>query len=192
MPAEAGIHASINLSRAQVEKAIGLSLRRWRPSACRRHGQFPAEADRWDDRARLRTRLRRAMLSADRRLRQLRLSGKPRAILRHPRLCLGYLKCRHPAVFCAALPNLQPMGFYAPAQIVRDAREHDVEVRPIDMLASGWGNRLEVGPNGPAVRLGFRQIDGFKQKWGGGYRGTSAAISRPGDGRGAGCHSIPK
>jgi error-prone DNA polymerase len=104
----------------------------------------------------------------------------------------AYLKCRHPAVFCAALPDLQPMGFYAPAQIVRDAREHDVEVRPIDMLASGWGNRLEVGPNGPAVRLGFRQIDGFKQKWGGGYRGTSAAISRPGDGRGAGCHSIPK
>jgi error-prone DNA polymerase len=57
----------------------------------------------------------------------------------------AYLKCRHPAAFCAALPNSQPMGFYAPAQIVRDAREHDVEVRPIDMLASGWDNRLEVG-----------------------------------------------
>ncbi|MDO6416468.1 error-prone DNA polymerase [Sphingomonas sp. BIUV-7] len=78
----------------------------------------------------------------------------------------AFLKRRHPAAFCAALLNSQPMGFYAPAQIVRDAREHDVEVRPIDVTASGWDNRLEVGPNGPAVRLGFRQIEGFKEAWG--------------------------
>jgi error-prone DNA polymerase len=78
----------------------------------------------------------------------------------------AYLKCRHPAAFCAALLNSQPMGFYAPAQIVRDAREHKVEVRPIDVRASGWDNRLEWGEKAPAVRLGFRQIDGFKEEWG--------------------------
>ncbi|QJU56420.1 error-prone DNA polymerase [Sphingomonas sp. AP4-R1] len=77
----------------------------------------------------------------------------------------AYLKRRHPAAFCAALLNSQPMGFYAPAQIVRDAREHGVEVCPIDVTASGWDNRLEVGAKGPAVRLGFRQIDGFKEEW---------------------------
>src|SRR4030095_8944985 len=43
----------------------------------------------------------------------------------------SWLKCHHPEVFCAALLNAQPMGFYAPAQIVRDAREHGVEVRPV-------------------------------------------------------------
>jgi error-prone DNA polymerase len=78
----------------------------------------------------------------------------------------AYLKCRHPAAFCAALLNSQPMGFYAPAQIVRDAREHKVEIRPIDVTASSWDNRLEWGANGPAVRMGFRQIDGFKEDWG--------------------------
>ncbi|PZU06614.1 error-prone DNA polymerase [Sphingomonas sp.] len=77
----------------------------------------------------------------------------------------AYLKCRHPAAFCAALLNSQPMGFYAPAQIVRDAREHNVEVRPIDVTASGWDNRLEFGAKGPAVRLGLRQIDGFREEW---------------------------
>ena len=55
----------------------------------------------------------------------------------------SWIKCHHPAVFCAALLNSQPMGFYAPAQIVRDAREHGVEVRPIDVNASDWDNGLE-------------------------------------------------
>jgi error-prone DNA polymerase len=75
----------------------------------------------------------------------------------------SYIKCRYPAVFCAALLNSQPMGFYAPAQIVRCAREHGVEVRPIDVNASGWDNGLENG--GRNVRLGFRQIDGFREDW---------------------------
>jgi error-prone DNA polymerase len=57
------------------------------------------------------------------------------------------------------------MGFYAPAQIVRDAREHDVEVRAIDVAHSDWNNKLEAGKNGPAVRLGLRQIDGFREDW---------------------------
>jgi len=73
----------------------------------------------------------------------------------------SWLKCHHPAVFCAALLNSQPMGFYAPAQLVRDAREHGVAVRDIDVNASDWDNDLEGG----ALRLGFRQIDGFKQDW---------------------------
>jgi len=73
----------------------------------------------------------------------------------------AWLKCHHPAVFACALLNSQPMGFYAPAQIVRDAREHGVEVRPIDVAASEWDCTLEQG----ALRLGFRLIVGFSQKW---------------------------
>ncbi|WP_174273201.1 error-prone DNA polymerase [Sphingomonas bacterium] len=77
----------------------------------------------------------------------------------------SYIKRRYPAAFCAALLNAQPMGFYAPAQIVRDAREHGVEVRAIDVSYSGWDNSLEAGEKGPAVRLGLRQIDGFREEW---------------------------
>ncbi|MDO1558662.1 error-prone DNA polymerase [Brevundimonas sp. 2R-24] len=77
----------------------------------------------------------------------------------------SYIKCRHPAAFACALLNSQPMGFYAPAQIVRDAQEHGVEVRPIDVNRSAWDNTLERGEGGLALRLGFRQIDGFRQDW---------------------------
>ncbi len=78
----------------------------------------------------------------------------------------AWLKCHHPEVFACALLNAQPMGFYAPAQIVRDAREHGVEVRPIDVGASTWDNTLEPGASGArALRLGFRQIDGFREDW---------------------------
>ena len=119
----------------------------------------------------------------------------------------SWIKCFHPAVFCAALLNSQPMGFYAPAQIVRDAVEHGVVALPIDVNASAWDNGLErhsspsqmgrgtadaVGGGGEmrhtkrlghspppaslvplpsrageelAVRLGFRQIDGFREDW---------------------------
>jgi len=77
----------------------------------------------------------------------------------------SWLKCHHPAVFACALLNSQPMGFYAPAQIVRDAREHDVEVRPVDINTSVWDNTLEEREDGTlALRLGFRNIDGFKEK----------------------------
>jgi len=77
----------------------------------------------------------------------------------------AWLKCHHPAVFACALLNSQPMGFYAPAQIVRDAREHQVEVRPICVNASAWDNRLERRIDGTlAMRLGFRQIKGFREE----------------------------
>jgi error-prone DNA polymerase len=76
----------------------------------------------------------------------------------------AWLKCHHPAVFAAALLNSQPMGFYAPAQIVRDARDHGVEVRPPDINASEWDCTLEPGADGLALRLGFRQIKGFAEK----------------------------
>jgi len=71
----------------------------------------------------------------------------------------SWMKCHHPDAFCAALLNAQPMGFYAPAQIVRDARAHGVEVRPIDVNASRWDCTLESS-NGryKAVRLGLRMI----------------------------------
>ncbi|MEH6828710.1 error-prone DNA polymerase [Parasphingorhabdus sp.] len=137
----------------------------------------------------------------------------------------SWIKCHHPAVFAAALLNSQPMGFYAPAQLVRDAREHGVEIREPDVNFSDWDNGLEVeaispslsregkgvgaAPQGdareanvdtrdttptqfrvdhapgmildcrgqpnpgllkrrgemPALRIGFRQIDGFREAW---------------------------
>ncbi|MCL4117872.1 UNVERIFIED_CONTAM: hypothetical protein GTU68_030021 [Idotea baltica] len=77
----------------------------------------------------------------------------------------AWLKCHHPAVFACALLNSQPMGFYAPAQIVRDAREHQVEIRPISVNTSEWDNTLEKRADGTfALRLGFRQIKGFRQE----------------------------
>lgn len=97
----------------------------------------------------------------------------------------GWLKCREPAAFAAALVNSQPMGFYAPAQIIRDAREHDVEIRRIDVQASDWDCTLErtrghpwdvvdsgagtarpstrrsVAVDQPAIRLGLRLVRGL-------------------------------
>jgi error-prone DNA polymerase len=73
----------------------------------------------------------------------------------------SWLKCYYPAVFAAGLLNSQPMGFYAPAQIVRDAREHDVEVRPPDVNFSEWDNLLEPSGTGWALRLGLRQVHGM-------------------------------
>ena len=71
----------------------------------------------------------------------------------------SWLKCHHPEIFCAALLNSQPMGFYQPAQIVRDAIEHGVEVRPICVNASRWDCTLEEAANGSlAVRLGLRMV----------------------------------
>jgi error-prone DNA polymerase len=78
----------------------------------------------------------------------------------------SWLKCHHPAAFAAALLNSQPMGFYAPAQIVRDAVEHGVEARPPDVNASAWDATLEEREDGAlALRLGLRQIDGFREEW---------------------------
>src|SRR5215204_495834 len=79
----------------------------------------------------------------------------------------AWMKCHYPDVFCAAILNSQPMGFYQPAQLVRDAREHGVELRPIDVNYSDWDCTLEPAeePKGLvrcAVRLGFRQITGIK------------------------------
>ena len=74
----------------------------------------------------------------------------------------AWLKCWHPDVFCAALLNSQPMGFYAPAQIVRDAIEHGVEVRPVCVNASRWDCTLEEMDDGRfAVRLGMRMVKGL-------------------------------
>ena len=74
----------------------------------------------------------------------------------------SWLKCNHPDVFACALLNAQPMGFYAPAQIVRDARAHDVEIRPIDVNASRWDCTLEPAGEGRlAVRLGLRLVRGL-------------------------------
>jgi error-prone DNA polymerase len=87
----------------------------------------------------------------------------------------SWIKCFYPEVFACALLNSQPMGFYAPAQIVRDAREHGVEVRPVDVNHSLWDCTLEPAPSpsspasggGPgwgwALRLGLRQIKGFAE-----------------------------
>ena len=75
----------------------------------------------------------------------------------------SWLKHYHPDAFCCGLLNSQPMGFYAPAQIVGDARKNGVEVREIDVSHSFAQNTLEEeGGKYRAVRLGFRQIDGFR------------------------------
>ena len=94
----------------------------------------------------------------------------------------AWIKCHYPDVFVAALLNSQPMGFYATAQLVRDAQEHGVEIRPVDVNRSDWDCSLEPAPLGPlnprhasmqqdirtthALRLGFREIDGFSEDWG--------------------------
>ncbi|MDP2006099.1 MAG: error-prone DNA polymerase [Rubrivivax sp.] len=77
----------------------------------------------------------------------------------------AWLKCHHPDAFLAALLNSQPMGFYAPAQLVRDARDHGVRVLPVDVLRSQWATVLEAPAEGPLwpVRLGFNRISGFAQ-----------------------------
>ncbi len=73
-----------------------------------------------------------------------------------------------PAAFCAALINSQPMGFYAPAQLVRDARAHGVEVRAVDAMVSGWDCTLERRTDGrPALRLGLRSGEAFIERRGG-------------------------
>jgi error-prone DNA polymerase len=79
----------------------------------------------------------------------------------------AWIKCHYPAAFAAALLNSQPMGFYAPAQIVRDARNHGVTVRPPDVNASVWDCTLEAcagSAGGAALRLGLREVKGLKQE----------------------------
>jgi error-prone DNA polymerase len=81
----------------------------------------------------------------------------------------AWLKCYYPEAFCAALLNSQPMGFYAPAQLIADARRHHVVVRPIDINHSSWDCTLEVDdpsrdpPTPPALRLGLRLVRGLSR-----------------------------
>lgn len=77
----------------------------------------------------------------------------------------AWLKCLHPEVFATALLNSQPMGFYAPAQIVQDVRNHGVTVLPVDVNMSGYDHCLEKTNQHLALRLGFRQINGFSKDW---------------------------
>ncbi len=72
----------------------------------------------------------------------------------------AWLKCHFPAAFCAALLNSQPMGFYAPAQLVRDARQHGIDVRPIDVNASCWESTLEVKESGNRDRESAGESEG--------------------------------
>ncbi len=90
----------------------------------------------------------------------------------------SWMKCHHPDVFCAALLNAQPMGFYAPAQLVRDARDHGVEVRPVCINASRWDCTLEDGGMSSLsscarredkisllpLRLGLRMVKGLSNE----------------------------
>lgn len=109
-----------------------------------------------------------------------------------------WFKTFYPDVFCAAILNSQPMGFYAPAQLVRDAREHGIEIRPVDINASDWESTLEKAPFDPAliaarhtemagviksrhaVRLGFSRVKGLAE----------AAMRQLVDKRGAGYDSV--
>ncbi|MCX7071448.1 MAG: error-prone DNA polymerase [Gammaproteobacteria bacterium] len=73
----------------------------------------------------------------------------------------SWIKRHHPAAFFAALVNSQPMGFYAPAQLIREARRAGVEVRPVDVASSDWDCSVVRGRERPAIRLGLRLIAGF-------------------------------
>jgi len=74
----------------------------------------------------------------------------------------AWLKCHEPAVFACALINSQPMGFYAPSQLIQDAKRHGVEIRPADIVNSRWDCTLEQGADSlPALRLGLRLVKGF-------------------------------
>lgn len=73
----------------------------------------------------------------------------------------SWMKCHHPDIFCAALLNAQPMGFYQPAQLVRDAQEHGVEVRPVCVNTSRWDCTLEEGTGLLPLRLGLRMVRGL-------------------------------
>ena len=95
----------------------------------------------------------------------------------------AWLKCHEPAAFTAALLDSQPMGFYAPAQLVRDAREHGVEARPVDVGASGVDCSLEPGSGvdgRPALRLGLRLVRGLTRA--GAERVVAAREARCADG----------
>jgi error-prone DNA polymerase len=81
----------------------------------------------------------------------------------------AWIKCHHPDAFLAALLNSQPMGFYAPAQLTRDARAHGVQVQPVDVFKSQWASELEPGADAGSrvlwpVRLGFNRLLGFQEK----------------------------
>ncbi len=90
----------------------------------------------------------------------------------------AWLKCHEPAAFLSALINSQPMGFYAPSQLVQDARRHGVEVRPVDALASDWDCTLERrDDDAPAVRLGLRLAADLSA--GGGERLVAARRASP-------------
>ena len=79
----------------------------------------------------------------------------------------AWLKCREPAIFFCALLNSQPMGFYAPAQLVRAAREHGVDLRTIDVALSQWDSSIErTADDHPALRLGLRIVKGFSASGG--------------------------
>ena len=77
----------------------------------------------------------------------------------------AWVKFHYPQIFACSLLNSQPMGFYAPAQIIRDAKEHNVTINPVCINHSLWDNTLEPdGCGGHAVRLGFRQIKGMREE----------------------------
>ncbi|HEV2816286.1 MAG TPA: error-prone DNA polymerase [Allosphingosinicella sp.] len=86
----------------------------------------------------------------------------------------SWMKYYHPDIFCAALLNAQPMGFYAPAQLVRDAREHGVEVRPVCINASRWDCTLEACNSSPRFRG-----EGDHPKGGGGVDGEASSVTPP-------------
>ncbi len=89
----------------------------------------------------------------------------------------AWLKRHHPAAFCAAIVNSQPMGFYQPAQLVRDAREHGVTVLPVDVRHSRWDCSLEPIGKDPALRLGLRLLAGLSRT--GGERLLAARAQAP-------------
>ena len=101
----------------------------------------------------------------------------------------AWVKCHYPAAFACALLNSQPMGFYRPAQILRDAEAHGVGIRPVDINHSDWDSTLELAEDGSmALRVGLREIRGMAETdgaglvaaRGNGYRRPDALQQRAG------------
>ncbi|MEN2980069.1 error-prone DNA polymerase [Tistrella bauzanensis] len=101
----------------------------------------------------------------------------------------AWMKCHHPAAFTCALLNSQPMGFYAPAQLIRDAASHGVEIRPVDINHSAWDCTLEPGEVGkvgqPALRLGLRLVKGLAEA-----DGRRLVATRPATGHASPAHAL--
>ena len=144
--------------RASRRSSRSVAPRDGTQALARADGGDLSQADRRHGAERHRARSRRAALPHAARLRRLRFSGIARRQLRAALVRFGLRQCHEPAVFLAAILNVQPMGFYSTEVLVNDARRHDVVVRPVEVNASESWSFVDAGGS---VRLGFHVTRGL-------------------------------